>query len=27
VVAGRGEEKKWRKRGRKYGILVCLERI
>jgi hypothetical protein len=27
VVAGRGEEKEWRKRGRKDGNLVCLERI
>ena len=27
VVAGRREEKKWRKRGRKDGILFCLERI
>jgi hypothetical protein len=26
VVAGRGEEKEWRKRGRKDGILLCLER-
>jgi hypothetical protein len=27
VVVGRGEEKEWRKGGRKDGVLVCLERI
>jgi len=27
VVVGRGEEKEWRKGGRKDGVLVCLERV